>query len=380
MRILHVIESLGRAGAEQALVNLLPEMQKRGHICEVAALWPPHDLADDLRASGIRVHLLHGRYERRWNAWRGVSRIAALARRRRIDVLHAHLLFADFAVGASKILAPRPRRVATLHNTDFDFLASSSPTSRIARHALPLCLRRGFDACAAVSTPVARHYEQHIPNLKATWIPNAFPTSLRPQPDVHRADVLAEFGIAADDFVIVVAARLAPEKGHQYLLDALCHLHERELRPRVLLLGDGPLRAELIAAVEQRKLHDQVVFCGNQPHSRLLPIVQCSDAFVLPSLLEGFPLAPAEAMALQTPVLATRAGGLTDLIENEVSGLLVPVGDAQALADGIARLMNDAPLRQRLGQQGRQRILEHFSSEVLAARWEQLYKSLLSAS
>jgi len=378
MRILHVIESLGRAGAEQALLNLLPDVQKRGHVCEVAALWPPYSLATDLEAAGIKVHRLDGRVERRWNVWRSARQVASLCRRRKFDVVHAHLLFADFTVALSKLTVRRPCRVVTFHNTDFDFLQNTSPTSRLARLTLPICLRYGFDGYAAVSTPVAQHYQQHIPNLPIQFIPNAFPASLQARPDLHRDEVLGQFGVRNEDFALAVVARLAPEKGHAYLFQALQQLRDGtpSLRPKVLLLGQGPLQPQLEGMVAQLHLNDQVVFCGVQAHAQLLPIVQMCEAFVLPSLLEGFPLAPAEAMAMERPVLATRAGGLGDLIEAEVSGLLVPTSDATALADGIRRLMQDAALRKRLGRAAHERIHGLFSSVAVSARSEEFYGGL----
>jgi glycosyltransferase involved in cell wall biosynthesis len=376
MKILHVIESLGRAGAEQALVNLLPEMQRRGHTCEVAVLWPPYDLQPDLEAAGIKVHRLHGRFERRWNIMRGATRLARLQRRRRFDILHAHLLFADFYTGFSRGLAPQPRRVVTFHNTDFDFLTGASPTSRVARMALPHLLRRGFDGFSAVSNPVREHYLQHVPGIEIEFIPNAFPAELAPDANLDRISVRRQWQIEDDEFAIAVVARLAPEKGHQYLLEALTNLRSRQLRPKVLLLGDGPLREELQRQVQEKQLTSQVVFAGNRPHAQLLPLLQSVDAFVLPSTLEGFPLAPAEAMALQCPVLTTTAGGLTDLIENKVSGLLIPTADVPALEQGIQRLMQNAELRTQLGQGGRQRILKYFGAATIAARWETFYQNL----
>ncbi|MDF2439440.1 MAG: hypothetical protein JWN98_424 [Abditibacteriota bacterium] len=376
MRILYLIESLGRAGAEQALVNLLPAMQERGQQCEVAVLFPPYELEKDLEAAGVRVHRLNGRYERRWDALRLEGRLLRLLRQRQPDVIHAHLLFADIYAGLSKLISPRALRVASFHNTDFDFLTGKSPTAMVGRHLLPFVLRRYFDGLTAVSRPVLDHYQEHIPGLPITWIPNAFPTTLRPQSDLDRDAVLAPLGLSASDFVLITVARLAPEKGHRFLLEALQQLGAQKLHPKVLLIGAGPLRDELQRDAQQRGLASQVIFAETRPHQELLPIVQAADAFVLPSVHEGFGLAPAEAMLLQRPVLVTSAGGLMDVVKNEVSGLVVPPANAHALAQGLHRLMTDDMLRNHLALAGRQYILERFGAPVVARQWEEFYLSL----
>jgi glycosyltransferase involved in cell wall biosynthesis len=377
MRILNIIESLGRGGAEQVLLNVLPELQARGHDCEVAALWGPYSLQDDLEARGVRVHRLHGDYSERWNLGRGVGRVVRLARRRRCDVLHSHLLFPDLYVGLSRAILPGPLRVASLQNTDFDFLQSTIP-GRVARRVLPPVLRHGFDGLAAVGTPVAQHFREHVPGLEVETIFNAVPIPSL-QHNTRRAEVLKSWDADAEAFTLLTAARLAPEKNHVVLFEALELLRTRGLTPQVLLAGAGPLRSELEALVKKKSLGGQVRFCGRVEHADLQELLGTVDAFVLPSKHEGLPLAIAEAMALQRPVLATSVGGVPDIVEDNITGLLVPASDANALASGIERLMRDSALRQRLGEEGRRRVEKKFSAPAIAQQWEEFYGRLMKA-
>ena len=376
MKVLHIIESLGRAGAEQVLVNLLPELNARGVNSEVAVLWPPYDLQSALESRGVRVHRLHLDYARRWNLARGASRVRRLARRGQYDILHSHLLFANFYTAAARPVPKNPRRVATLHGLDFDFF-NHSRGGRVIKQILPLVLRCGFDACSAVSRPVAAHFAAHVPGLNPQWIPNAFPTSLAPISNFDRATIRRAQGIPDDVPLIVTVGRLAAEKGHQHLFTALQILEKRELRPHLLLLGDGPRRAELADLATQLGLSERVVFAGVLPHDAMMPLVQSADVFALSSLQEGFGLAPAEALLLEIPTITTNVGGLKDLIENEVSGLLVPPADAEAMAAAIERVLGNKDLSARLGRGGRMRIAEEFGAPKIAEMWKQFYQELI---
>lgn len=378
MRILNVIESLGGGGAEQVLVNVLPELQARGHTCEIVALWPPYTLQGDLERAGVRVHRLNWSYGRRWSMAGAVTRLVRLVRRRRPDVLHAHLLFADLYVALSRPLLPAPARVMWGQNTDFDFLHGSL-SARAAHALLPAAFRYGFDGLAAVGDEVAQHYSKHV-GVDVRTIFNAVPIPPLPTGDTgaRRQAALARWKIAPEEFVLLVAARLAPEKNHRVLLEALEIMGQSGRRPQVLVAGDGPLREELERQARARGLLSQVTFCGRIEHSRLLLLLPAVDAFVLPSQHEGLPLALAEAMAMQRPVLATPVGGVPDLIQDNINGLLVPPGDARALAHGIERLMDDPALRERLGTAAREQVVRSFSSARVAEQWEAFYQELIA--
>jgi glycosyltransferase involved in cell wall biosynthesis len=387
MRILHVIESLGHGGAEQVLLNMLPEVQARGHVCEVATLWPIHkpgqrpnprstrSLQGDLERRGVRVHRLPWTYTRRWSLISGAARVASLARRTKCDIVHAHLLFSDLYVGLSRPLLPGVALVASLQNTDFDFFVHSLP-GRVAGKILPHVLRHGFDGLMAVGAPVREHFEQHVPGLsRATLletIVNAVPVPELPA-TVDRETILRGADADPARFVLLIAARLAPEKNHRALFEALELLRARGMHPQVLVGGVGPLEGELREMVRARNLESQVIFCGHIAHETLHKLMLACDTFVLPSLHEGLPLAIAEAMSLARPVLATPVGGVPDLIEDDHTGLLAPPSDASALARKIEMLMHDADLRARLGTAARVRIEQKFSARAVAAQWEDFY-------
>ncbi len=376
MRILSVIESLGRGGAEQLLVNLLPILHSRGYACEVAALFPPYDLEPELEKPGITVHRLD--LSHRLDLARGVSKIALLCRRGDFDIVHAHLFWAAVYTAMSRPFAPLPRRAVTFHMAEYDFYPARNSGKRIRKACYKWLMRNWIDGCVAVSYDVARHFERHFRLRGITVIYNSFaPDALRPIEPFDARAVRARYGLPLEEFLLITPGRFSSEKGHRFLLTALCILREKRLHPRALLVGQGPSMKEIADQATEMGVQEQVIIRPPVPHDELMYLVQAADALVLPSLCEGFGLAAGEGMALERPVIATCVGGLSELVEDGVSGLHVPPGDPAQLAEAIARLMNEPQLRIRLGRAGRERILTKFNIDVVAGQWENFYQGLL---
>jgi colanic acid/amylovoran biosynthesis glycosyltransferase len=172
-------------------------------------------------------------------------------------------------------------------------------------------------------------------------------------------------------FRIVCAGRLAPEKGQHVLIAAMAALVKEGRDIRLRFAGDGPDRMALRQDVEERGLSDRISFEGNVNQDKLLELYRESDALVLSSFAEGLPVVLMEAMAMEIPCVAPWVNGIPEIVTHETDGLLVPPGDAQALAHAIGRLMDDTELRRALGQKARLKILEKFdlqrNTEHLAA-------------
>jgi glycosyltransferase involved in cell wall biosynthesis len=176
--------------------------------------------------------------------------------------------------------------------------------------------------------------------------------------------------------IIVAAGRLSVEKGFDILVDAAALLAAAHPEAGFVLFGDGPLRPQLAQQIAQRKLDGQFVLGGFQTDlHRLLPQ---ADLLVLSSHTEGMPVIVLEALAAGLPVVATAVGGVPEVIHEAEQGLLVPAGDAHRLAAAIDRLLGDDSLRQRLGEAGRQRIVEHYSCRLQAIKYQQLFDRLLA--
>lgn len=162
-------------------------------------------------------------------------------------------------------------------------------------------------------------------------------------------------------FQIVSVGRLAPVKGQHVLIAAMDRLKKDGRRFRLHLVGDGPDRLALMQEVQSRGLQEYVLFAGNLNQDTLRDLYRESDVLALASFAEGLPVVLMEAMAMQIPCVASSVNGIPEIITDETDGLLMPPGDADALADAIGRLMDDVDLRRVLGEKARLKVLEKFN-------------------
>lgn len=175
--------------------------------------------------------------------------------------------------------------------------------------------------------------------------------AIRPNQSANATDaafIRSKFGIASDERIVLSVGRLSREKAHIDLLSAFKRLRETnpELNCKLIIVGDGPERARLEAVAESLGCKDRVVFVGQV--SDVCPFYAAADVFALPSHTEGSPNVLLEAMAAELPVVATRVGGVPEMVENNKSALLVPANDPSSLAASIARVLTDRELAQRL--------------------------------
>jgi glycosyltransferase involved in cell wall biosynthesis len=197
------------------------------------------------------------------------------------------------------------------------------------------------------------------------------PGSIRPIPAAVARDVDASPHRIAPGPVVGVVARLSPEKGIDVLLHAMARWPEIPL----VVVGEGGRRAELEALARELGRAESTWFVGFQ--QRPQDFIAGMDLFVLPSRREGLGLVLLEAMRAELPVVASDVGGIRDLVEHDVTGILVPPEDPAALADAIERLLADSVLRARLGASGRARLQSHFTTEQEARAYEALYDELV---
>jgi glycosyltransferase involved in cell wall biosynthesis len=183
---------------------------------------------------------------------------------------------------------------------------------------------------------------------------------------------------------VLFVGRLVERKGVAHLVEAIARLAGGSVGPRLEIVGDGPERTGLEALAQRLGVADRVVFRGKIPPAELQASYARAAVCVLPSVLdargdtEGLGVVLLEAMNHGTPVIASRIGGIPDIVEDGVSGLLVPPGDADALAAALRRLRDDPALARRLGEAGRRRLREQFSWPAIVQRWLDLYTGLVT--
>jgi colanic acid/amylovoran biosynthesis glycosyltransferase len=294
---------------------------------------------------------------------------AALAREGRFDVVHAH--YGDVALetcGAAALVG------APLVASFYGYDCSSYPRQHGAHTLAPLFARAA--AVTALGPAMAER-------LRSLGCPAA---KVRLQPigvDV-RAFSPGEPPPRGPLRVLTVA-RLVEKKGVGVLLAAAARLRG-ELPDLVCdVVGDGPLRASLEQQAEALAIGSAVRFHGAQPHSRILELMRAAHCFVLASTRatdgdeEGTPIALMEASSAALPVVSTWHSDIPEVVRDGETGLLVPPGDADALALALGRLLRDPELRLRLGAKGRRHVAERFDVAVLAPRLEALYRDVVAA-
>lgn len=298
----------------------------------------------------------------------------AAARERRGNVIHAHWAI---PTGPAAVLAARRLRipsVITMHGGDvyvnpeqgYDF-----PTRWYVRPPLRWTLRN-----AGALTAITEDCRQHA--LRAGAPPERIRivfngTDLRRfSPDGNRERAAQPYG----PHMIFACRQLFPRKGIRFLIEAAARLKPRFPGLKVVLAGDGFERPELVQLAADRGIADDVAFLGWVPNADLPPYYRAAAVSVIPSLEEGFGIPAAEAMGCEVPVVATDAGGLPEVVEHGVTGLVVPRGNVDALADAIGKLLADEALRRQMGVAGRARVLRLFDWDRSAEQFEQIYEAL----
>jgi glycosyltransferase involved in cell wall biosynthesis len=304
----------------------------------------------------------------------GLLRLARFLRRERIDMLHTHL-FEPSVIGLQAgVLARTPWRVMTRHYSDYHTRINKKWHVRLDQLCTRLCHR-----VIAVSQHTADHIisEEGAPPDKIRVVLNGidFDRVKLSGPDA-RARVRRQF--AADDaYVLLIVARLHPEKGYEYLFGALPEIRRRADR-RVLLLvaGQGPFRHAFEQQVRSLGCESDARFLGFRQD--VPDLMTAADLVVLPSVAEAFGLVLTEALYLGTPVMATRVGGIPEIVNDGVDGVLVPPTDSQALANAIVELLHDPERRQKMAGAGREKVINKFRFEDMVRAYEAVYEEVLN--
>jgi glycosyltransferase involved in cell wall biosynthesis len=370
MRPLVLLSGLAPGGAEQVTVDFLGFLARAGRPVPVCTLTdrldgPP---ALDLAAVGVARYDLGGR---RLSDARALRRLVALVRGQGFDLVHAHGQDAAILAHAARRFVPFAFLV-TRH-----VLEEPARTLRERLRArLALGALRGADAPVAVSRAAADRLEAlgSFPPGRIRVIRNGVALE-RFRPDQlgrRRVELRETLRARPGDFLLLVPAVLRADKGHRVLLEVVPYLLGLFPGIQVAVAGSGEMEGELRARAAH--LGGTVQFLGHRVD--IPELMDASDLVVLPSLAEALPTVAMEAAAAGRAVVATRVGGTPEVVEDGVTGLLVPPGDAQALAQAIMTVLRDAEGRAAMGVAARQRAHGAFGIEAQVSRTLRLWGEL----
>jgi glycosyltransferase involved in cell wall biosynthesis len=360
MTVLHLQKVAGISGSEAHLLSLLPELKERGWDIRFLMLHEHEpgagDFARELRSRGIPLDAIPLAADVDPVAF---FRIAGYLGRTRPTILHTHLVHADVYGQLTGALTGVPVRVSTKHGfNEFrenrGFALGDRAIASLAHTHI------------AISRGLARYLEEVEGFDGASFQVVHYGIDPDGEPRAFAGDVPR----------LLCVGRLIPIKGHIVLLRAFAQARRRLPSLQLDLAGRGPLEPALRALAKELGIEDAIRFLGYvAPVQRA---IEDAAAVVVPSMGEGFGMVALEAMERARPVIATEIGGLGELVEDGVTGYLVPTGEAEPLADAIVRLVSDLPRAAEMGLAGRRRALEQFLQERCTDRTELLYRAALN--
>ncbi len=367
IRVLHITFSLDRGGLERLVFALLTKLTRTRFQPIVCTLQREGALEGLFEAAGIPVHVVEKK--------EGVDpflviKLARLFQRERIDLVHTHNASPWLYGVLATALSGCGRVIHTEHS-------NIEVTQRLMMRVSPYLSKR-TSAIAAVSTEVARCMidRQRIDPKNVHVVFNGVDVEKYKANQEKAVANKHDLNIPDDCSVVGIVARLVPVKDHMTLLRAFQSVVEQMKNVKLLIIGDGECREEMVCLCDALKLTDHVQFLGARDDIQdLLPLF---DLFVLSSLSEGLSIALLEAMATGTPVVATKVGGNCDAVADGVTGLLVESQNPKALALAMLRILQDRSFAKEMGSRGRQRVLDHFSLESMTNQYEALYQSALA--
>jgi len=346
-------------GGQRQVLFLARELRKRGYPFHLV-VQPDSPLHEKASAEGLSVLPLRMKGEADLGA---ILRLARAMRKNRCSLAHFHDAHAVSIGSSAASLAKVPMRIIS-RRVDF-------PVKSRKKYV------RNIDAVIAISEEVRKVLiKGGVPDRLIEVVPSGI--DFAPFRDVRERDFLRrEFGFGPNAYLVGIVAQLEDHKGHRDLIEAAQILKSRSPEIKIVVVGEGSLRLALDKQAHDLSVEDMVYFLGfREDVPRILASL---DLFVLSSRMEGLGTSLMDAMAGRLPVVATRAGGIPEVVVDGETGILVPPQDPQALARAILSLYDDREEAARLARRGCEIVHEKFSAESMASQIIDIYERLASA-
>lgn len=359
-KVLQIIPDLGLGGAEIMVEHLSTELKKKGYDVNIISLYNYHSaITERLEKRQVPIIYLN---KKKGLDWKIIFRLSQLMKKIKPDVVHTHLYAAPYAMIAA-IFAGIPIKVHTIHNIATK--EESKPKRIINGLFYKYCQVIPVSISPLVKRTILEEY--HLKENQTPMIYNGI--------DFEKSVSKVEYVSNNDKISIVHVGSFKEQKNHLGLI-ASFRLFCDEFPDSILnLIGSGALEKQTEDYVKELGLGNNVLFLGLK--ANVYPFLNSADIFVLPSLWEGMPISLIEAMASGLPIVATRVGGVPDMIEDHISGLLVDVNN-EDIAAALIELASNAELRKKLGSTARL-AAKRFTAKKMTEQYIELYEKTIES-
>ena len=360
--LINVLEVAGNAivgGMEKYVYNMVKHLPPRGF--RVTCLVPyESSFTANLRDLGSEVFIAAMDEDPQW---RSIQFAVELIHQKKISLLHAHLPRAHVLAGIAGRLANIPT-VATVHGMDIN--SDDLGIHRTTGSWLTVVCQEAYVQALALG----------VPEERLTLIPNGVDTKVyNPRRSGER--FRKSIGIPLDVPLVGFIGRFAPEKGPDQFIQAAEHIHKHRQDVHFVLVGEGPMEAELKKMIQDKGLTDSIILPGLLTDTH--EIYPALDVFVQTSRVEGMPFTVLESMACGTPVVAIGVGGVPEIIVAGTTGLLSAQGDWAGVGNAVLKLLDDPVKKRQMGEAARKRVEESFNLDESTRRMSDLFHRLVGS-
>lgn len=380
MKILHIIDSGGLYGAEIMLLNLVQEQIKIGlepTICSIGGKGiVEKPLESEATKRGVRVEKF--RMSPGPNLI-GVFKILKYAKKEQFDILHSHGYKGNILFG----FIPKSYRRIPLITTLHGWTSTKALTKMKLYEWLDAKSLKHIDAVVAVNRVMFMHHMfKNNGHTNLFVVNNGIPAlnfttgKMEHQKNCDLNREIIEF--CQDSFIIGSIGRLSKEKGFNNLVESVYELNKIGLKAKLIIIGEGYERDNLEKLIMKLGMKDNVLMPGYENEAwQYLPLF---DVFALPSLTEGFPITILEAMQSGVPIVATRVGGVPEILDEGAAGVLVKPGDVKVLTQEILSLLKNPTCRTNIAKKAKEIAFTRYSDKNMALEYQKIYMSLVKTT
>lgn len=360
--IVHLVQDLETGGLEKVIKTIVTSIDARKYNIEVWCLASGGEIAEEIKREGIELKILG---LTNYHNPSSILKLTYLLKKHNIDIVHTHGYFANTFGRISAFIGGIPKKIAHVHT-----IKKQNP---YIEKILSLVTDKIICISGAVQEFIIK--EEGVKRNKTILIYNGI-ESPNIQADSNKGDTLKKsLDINKNDIVLVVIASLTKHKGHSFLINAFAQSFKNNQNLKLLIVGTGPLKDAILSQIRDQDLFTRAILLGFR--KEIMQLLSIADISILPSITkEGLGLALIESIAMKKPVIGSNVGGIPEVIEDGVNGIVVPHSNVEKLAYAIDRLANNRELRKWMGETSGEIFKKKFTKSKMIYAIEKLYDEI----